>query len=516
MTPAAPRPLPGQPNVRYLKLEAKRRLAAGEFATLHDAQLAIAREHGARSWSALRRLLEDGAQPDSPAVAALRWLTVRFRDAGQAGWIAPDDAEMRQHFTDGFLGMFEPGQLVGFIQQRAGDLKEELRVIARAPFDARAEIAGLAVFATVEPEPPHRISGMRLVPGGRRRTDQRADGPVPVRSAGDVPGWAARTIESAFGELGAAGLAMAGAADGAPWVVTAGWADLDRSQALHTGHRFPAPGVCGLVTVTAVLRLAADGAIGIDAPANDYLRTVRLADDGITIRELLTHTAGVDDPPGPMIAMIADSVPDLVSLTGPVISCEEPRGVLRVSNYGYAVLGQLIADVTAQPYAEAATRLVLAPLGMTCSAFPARTADLTSDAVTGYELTADGDFTPVPARVATLQAVGGLWAPPADLVRLATGWVSLLPPSLAREALTPRTASPEGLRAGAGWLLTARGDVAVHAGIMPGAVASLFFRVRDAQVHLTMATRAIPVDPISRQVLRIWAGDHRAEGARTT
>ena len=40
------RSLPAQPSLRYLRLEAKRRLAAGEFVTLHDAQSAIAREHG--------------------------------------------------------------------------------------------------------------------------------------------------------------------------------------------------------------------------------------------------------------------------------------------------------------------------------------------------------------------------------------------------------------------------------------------------------------------------------------
>ena len=51
--PDQPRPLPGQPSLRYLKLEARRRLAADEFTTLHDAQLAIAREHGQPSWTAL-------------------------------------------------------------------------------------------------------------------------------------------------------------------------------------------------------------------------------------------------------------------------------------------------------------------------------------------------------------------------------------------------------------------------------------------------------------------------------
>ena len=47
------RAFPGRPNLRFLKLEAKRRLAAGEFGTLHDAQLAIAREHDLPSWTAL-------------------------------------------------------------------------------------------------------------------------------------------------------------------------------------------------------------------------------------------------------------------------------------------------------------------------------------------------------------------------------------------------------------------------------------------------------------------------------
>jgi hypothetical protein len=47
----APRTLPARPSLRHLKLEAKRRLASGEFVTLHDAQSAIAREHGLSSWA---------------------------------------------------------------------------------------------------------------------------------------------------------------------------------------------------------------------------------------------------------------------------------------------------------------------------------------------------------------------------------------------------------------------------------------------------------------------------------
>ncbi len=49
------RSLPVRPSLRFLKLEAKRRLAAGEFTALHEAQAAVAREHGLPSWADLKQ-----------------------------------------------------------------------------------------------------------------------------------------------------------------------------------------------------------------------------------------------------------------------------------------------------------------------------------------------------------------------------------------------------------------------------------------------------------------------------
>jgi hypothetical protein len=63
--PSGPRPLPGRPSLRYLKLEAKRRLVAGEFPSLHEAQAALAREHGLPSWAALKQLI-GGQRADLP------------------------------------------------------------------------------------------------------------------------------------------------------------------------------------------------------------------------------------------------------------------------------------------------------------------------------------------------------------------------------------------------------------------------------------------------------------------
>ncbi|MBV9384326.1 MAG: beta-lactamase family protein, partial [Streptosporangiaceae bacterium] len=304
---------------------------------------------------------------------------------------------------------------------------------------------------------------------------------------------------------GLAGLVLAGREAGRPpaapaWVLAKGWADLGRGEVLETSHRFPASGISALVTATAVLRLVGDGRAGLDAPANDYLRTVRLADDTVTVRELLSHTGGVDSPAP--ASMIADSVPDLVTVTGPVIACGGPRGEVRPSNGGSAALGQLLADVTGSPFTEAAASLVLRPLGMNDSSFPASAAEIGPPAVTCYNVTPEGSFEPAPAKVCTLPAAGGLWATADDIARLGAGWSSLLPETLAREVLTAENG--EG-RTALGWFITPRGDIAMNGGALPGSAASLLLRIRDGQLHVMMTTRYVALDHIHDRVLRAWA-----------
>src|SRR6266699_5421748 len=304
--PGGPRPLPGRPSLRYLKLEAKRRLAAGEFPSLHDAQAAVAREHGLPSWAALKQVCGQPPQESHP-LPQLRWVMARFREAGAPGWTAPGEHELRQHFGDRFLTETPAGELIAAITSVAADLGGELVVIGQAPLSARVQLAGLQVFASVEADPPHRLTGLQAIPAGGPVTATRVAAPPPARTLGDVPAAMAGVADEAFAELGLAGLVLAGGGPAAPvWVVARGWADLDRGEILDTRHRFPALGIAALVTATAVLQLIADGGVGLDTPANDHLRVVRLADDAITVRELLSHTAGVGNP----AELFADTVPD--------------------------------------------------------------------------------------------------------------------------------------------------------------------------------------------------------------
>jgi CubicO group peptidase (beta-lactamase class C family) len=558
------RSLPSRPSLRYLRLEAKRRLAAGEFPALHDAYTAIAREHGLPSWTALKQQIctqaaqaeqaqaeqaqaeqaqaeqaqgGQGVDPgqESHALPQLRWLIARFSGADQPGWTAPVDSEMREHFDDHLLAMVPAGQLAEGIAKLAADLRAELTVISQGPLEADVQLAGMRYTAAVGTDAAHRLLGLRGFPLGERITDTRLKGltgpaglsgppaglsgppagspaartPPAPRTLGKVPAGIAEIADDAIAELGLPALVLAGGEPGGPpWVLAKGWADLDRAEVVGIGHRFPAPGVTGLVTATAVLRLVADGRVRLDAPANGQLRAVRLSDDAITVRELLSHTSGVGNP----LELYGDTVRDLAALMGPVISCPDPRGEFRPGNGAYAVLGQLIADVTGTPLARAVTGLVLDPLGMRDSRFPARPADIGAGAVTGYAVSADGIFEPFPAMICTVQAVGGLWSTGADLVRLGTGWSSLLPAALAREALTRQTdPQPGGYGAGLGWILLADGDIAIHQGIGLDSASSLHIRVRDNRTHVVLTSRQMTTRSLDERLRDSWTNPQPAE-----
>lgn len=169
MPSTSARPLPGCPNLRYLKLEAKRRLAAGEFPALHDAQLAIAWEHGQPSWTALKQRISDQSTAECHVLPQLSWLIGRFRTADEPGWTPPDPAEMQQHFGPELLAARPAPELVAAIASVAPVLREELTVVTQAPLTAQVRIGGLEVFAATAADPPHRRSPRRprqCPPGG--------------------------------------------------------------------------------------------------------------------------------------------------------------------------------------------------------------------------------------------------------------------------------------------------------------------------------------------------------------
>jgi CubicO group peptidase (beta-lactamase class C family) len=499
------RALPEQPSLRHLKLEAKRRLAAGEFSTLHGSQLAIAREHGQPSWTALKAAVDATGPADGRAVEQLRWIAARFGDAAEPGWSAPGDRELREHFTDEFVAYVTPERLIAIFAAASGELREELVVMASTPFTAQCRIAGRLVAAVAESTAPYRLSGLQLRQLGERVSDNRTASPSTV-TEGAAPDAVGGIAADAIARLGLPGVALAGRVRGEPgWVAATGWADLDRGERLRPGHAFPVYGITTIVTAVAVLRLVADGRLGLDEAANRYLGAVRLADDEVTVRQLLSHAGGVTDPEPPP----GSPALDLPAVTGPVIACAGRRGTYRFSAAGYAALGEIVAGLTGQPYPEAASRLVLQPLAMTASWFPAGRPSperAPGPIVTCYDVGASGGFEAVPVSASAVAAAGGLWSTAADVARLGLDWRSLLPRQLADQAVRPHATTTPGPKAGLGWLVNEPIGVAGQVGGGAGGAASLIVTLDGRRAQAALASRLIPIEQVNAAVLRAAGG----------
>jgi hypothetical protein len=212
------------------RVEAKRRLSAGEFATLHDAQLAIAREHGLPSWGALKEYISAGTG-GSPVLAQVRWVISRFGGAGTPGWMVPGDDELHEYFDDHFLRLVPPETLARTLTGVVSRLREELVISLETPLRLRARIGGMQLEAAAAADPPHRLTGLRLYQLGERVTDPRVASPS-TRTSGQVPAAAAAVAEESVAALGLPGLVLAGAPagagpdEGAGWVAARGWASL--------------------------------------------------------------------------------------------------------------------------------------------------------------------------------------------------------------------------------------------------------------------------------------------------
>ncbi|MCT2584840.1 hypothetical protein [Actinophytocola gossypii] len=156
------RALPDQPSLRYLKLEAKRRLSTGEFATLDQAQLAIAREHGMPSWTTLKQHIE------SHALTQMRWVVSRFATADAPEWAPPSNEELRRHFDDRYLSLVPQDWLIRLLRTVAKQLREDLADVRAEPLLLHARVGDLRVEAATEADPPYRLRQLEFHPLERK------------------------------------------------------------------------------------------------------------------------------------------------------------------------------------------------------------------------------------------------------------------------------------------------------------------------------------------------------------
>lgn len=192
-----------------------------------------------------------------------------------------------------------------------------------------------------------------------------------------------RDIPALMQTHGVPGVAVALIYDGEVWVQGFGSEDTRRDRPVAADTVFQAASVSKSVSAWGVMRLVEQGKLGLDVPVSRYLTRWDLPQsafdpDGVTVRRLLSHTAGISVggylgyEPGVALPSLEKELsvgPDAAERHGAVRIIYPPGEAVHYSGGGYTLLQLLVEEVSNKSFADYMQRQVLGPLGMTQSTF---------------------------------------------------------------------------------------------------------------------------------------------------
>jgi len=144
-------------------------------------------------------------------------------------------------------------------------------------------------------------------------------------------------------------------------------------------------------TAIAVLQLVEDGLLDLDEDVNTYLSSFQLPatfDSPITLRHLLTHTAGFEESHNATIVYYLSHLPSLEDFAPHAIPTRvyEPGYISAYSNYGLSLAGYIVQEISGKDFNQYVEDEILSPLGMNFTTFrqPIPTA-LSAYSAVGYD-----------------------------------------------------------------------------------------------------------------------------------
>jgi CubicO group peptidase (beta-lactamase class C family) len=193
---------------------------------------------------------------------------------------------------------------------------------------------------------------------------------APALTRADLEAWLDGMLPYALKRGDVAGAVVAVVKDGQPLLVKGyGYADVATGKPVDADLTLFRPGsVTKLFTWTAVMQLVGEGKIDLDRDVNAYLdfRIPVRADGPITMRRLMTHSAGFEETIGNLASRDASSMQPLgVTLKRWIPARIYPAGATPAySNYGAALAGYIVQRVSGQPFDAYVEQQIFRPLAM--------------------------------------------------------------------------------------------------------------------------------------------------------
>ena len=121
-------------------------------------------------------------------------------------------------------------------------------------------------------------------------------------------------------------------------------------------------------TATLTMQLQEQKCLDIDAPLKTYLPEFRVADPRVsrtvTLRQLLSHTSGIDGDFFPNAGRGEDAISRFVDMCAMLPQLFEPGMRMSYCNVGYTLLGRVIEVLTRKTYDEVIRERIFEPLGL--------------------------------------------------------------------------------------------------------------------------------------------------------
>lgn len=307
-----------------------------------------------------------------------------------------------------------------------------------------------------------------------------------IRVAGD-PTW---NIHDRMDFYGIKGLSIAVIKDfKIDWVKGYGIKESESQQKVTTETLFRAGSISKPIAAYITLKLVEDGMLSLDEDVNQYLTSWEIPENDftkhepVTLRRLLSHTAGINLPGGG--GYESDPYPTLLDVltgsspahNGPVAVRTLPGARFSYSGGGYGILQQILEDRSKQSFEVLIQKHLFDPLLMTNSTFTQIpfTGKWDDLAATGY--LENKVKIPEKSYYNALLAAGGLWTTPTDLAQFVIDFQNSLKSGagkiLGKDMVNEMTKSP--LSSGYGLGIENDGNYLFHYGASAGFTAHMIF-----------------------------------------
>jgi CubicO group peptidase (beta-lactamase class C family) len=211
------------------------------------------------------------------------------------------------------------------------------------------------------------------------------------------------------------------------WARAWGTLDPEGGAPVTPESLFEAGSISKPLAAMAALHLVQEGKLSLDTPVQTELKSWTLpqntftAQHPVTLRELLSHTAGINVPWFPGYAA-GDPVPTLKQVldgikpanTEAIRVTATPGIAFSYSGGGFTIVQQMMIDATGESFPQVMQSVVLGRLGMRRSTYQQ---PLPAARLKEVAMPADEQGKPIPGGAHTYpeMAAAGLWTTPSDL-----------------------------------------------------------------------------------------------------